>query len=91
MKKPPSLSAPAQYLPLQKFLTDRFADTVVLTFAEIEDVLGFALPDLARLELEWWATADAGSAPSAQSRSWTGASRSAAPRLLAQTVTFQRV
>jgi hypothetical protein len=27
---------------------------VVLTFAEIEDLAGFALPDLARLSNDWW-------------------------------------
>jgi hypothetical protein len=31
-------------------LRDRFANRVVLTFAEIEDLLGFHLPDPARLD-----------------------------------------
>jgi hypothetical protein len=71
-------------------LRDRYANTVVLTFAEIEDLLGFTLPDLARLEGKWWADADAGGVPSAQSRSWTQASRTVKPNLLAQTVVFDR-
>jgi len=81
---------PAEYLSLHKYLAERFANTVVLTFAEIEDLLGFTLPNLARLQKEWWANPDAHGAPSTQSRSWTQASRSAKPNLLAQTVTFER-
>ena len=34
---------------LYKYLENRYANTVVLTFAEIEDILGFALPDPARV------------------------------------------
>ncbi len=81
---------PREYLSLHKYLDGRFANTVVLTFGQIEDLLGFALPDLARLHQEWWANEDADSAPSAQSRSWTQASRTAKPNLLAQTVIFER-
>jgi len=88
--KPRPFAVPAEYLPLHKYLERRYADTVVLTFAEIEDLLGFTLPDLARLQPGWWAPADADSAPSAQSRSWTQASRTAKPNLLAQTVMFDR-
>ena len=38
------------YGSLQKYLTTRHADAVVLTFAEIEDLLGFPLPDAAWVE-----------------------------------------
>jgi hypothetical protein len=81
---------PAEYLSLHKYLEDRYANTVVLTFAEIEDLLGFTLPDPARFQLEWWANAGADSPPTAQSRSWTQASRTARPNLLARTVVFER-
>src|ERR1700674_106977 len=77
--KPPRFSVQAEYLSLHKYLDDRYANTVVLTFAEIEDLLGFTLPDLARLQHEWWASGDAESTP--QSRSWTEASRTAKPNL----------
>jgi len=79
-----------KYLPLHRYLDTRYANTVVLTFAEIEDLLGFALPDLARLQQEWWANADPDSASSAHSRSWTLARRTAKPNLLARTVVFER-
>ena len=87
---PHPFAVPAEYLSLHKYLDDRYANTVVLTFAEIEDLLGFTLPDLARLQQEWWANADADSTPSAQSRSWSQASRTAKPNLLARTVVFER-
>jgi hypothetical protein len=80
----------SEYRSLHKYLYDRYADSVVLTFAEIEDLLGFTLPNVARLEPGWWATADPDSPPSPQSLSWTQANRTATPRLLAQVVVFQR-
>jgi hypothetical protein len=87
---PQHSGVPREYLSLHTYLDNRFANIVVLTFAQIEDLLGFALPDLARRQKDWWANADANSAPSAQSRSWIQASRSATPNLLAQTVMFER-
>ena len=84
------LAVPREYLPLHKYLDDRFANTVVLTFAEIEDLLGFTLPAPARLQQEWWANPDADGTPSAQSRSWTQASRTAKANLRALTVVFDR-
>ena len=43
-----------EYELLYKYLRDRYANRVVLTFAEIEDLLGFSLPDLARIQFAWW-------------------------------------
>jgi hypothetical protein len=88
--RPRSSVVPAEYLSLHKYLDNRYANSVVLTFAEIEDLLGFKLPDLARLRPEWWADADADATPSTQSRSWIQANRTAKPNLLAQTVVFER-
>jgi hypothetical protein len=78
------------YRPLQTYLRDRYADSVVLTFAEIEDLIGFTLPNGARAEPAWWANHDADGAASPQSLSWTHANRTAAPRLQAQVVVFER-
>ena len=83
-------AVPTEYLSLHKYLDDRYANTVVLTFAQIEDLIGFTLPAVARLQPEWWATANAGDTPSAQSHSWTQASRTAKANLLAQIVVFER-
>ena len=87
---PPSPSSVWEYRSLYVYLDHRFADTVVLTFAQIESLLGFALPDLARLRADWWATPDRDAVPSSQSRSWVEASRTATPNLRAQRVIFER-
>jgi hypothetical protein len=88
--RPRPSTVPAEYRPLHKYLEDRYAENLVLTFAEIEDLLGFPLPDSARVTAEWWATADAAAARTPQSRSWTEASRTAKANLPAQIVLFQR-
>ena len=41
---------PTEYLPLHKYLVNRFADSVVLTFAQLEDLTGCPLPDSARAQ-----------------------------------------
>jgi hypothetical protein len=79
-----------QYLLLYKYLENRYANTVVLTFAEIEDLLGFTLPDQARLHKQWWAPVETGVAGSNYSDSWILASRTATPNLVARTVVFER-
>jgi hypothetical protein len=86
--RPRRITVSAEYRPLHKYLDGRYADTVVLTFAEIEDLLGFALPAVARMEREWWTGTD--DAPEAQSRAWIQANRSAKPNLQASTVIFDR-
>jgi hypothetical protein len=88
--KPPGRIMSGAYLLLYKYLENRYADTVVLTFAEIEDLLGFTLPDQARLHREWWTDVEAKAAGSNYSDSWILASRTAMPNLLARTVVFQR-
>ena len=85
----PSGQVPPEYRPLHKYLAGRYADTVVLTLAEIEDLIGCPLPALARTQPEWWANADTASAPSPQSHAWTEAGRTATPHLLARTVGFE--
>lgn len=88
---PSSRSAGWEYQSLYRYLENRFADTVVLTFAQVESLLGFTLPAPARLRPDWWASPEADAVPSAQSRSWIEASRTATPNLRAQSVTFERV
>ena len=78
-----------EYQLLYKYLRDRYANRIVLTFAEIEDLLGFALPAPARLQSDWWST-DKVAQRSAQSDSWTLASRTARVNLSAQHVVCER-
>jgi len=79
-----------KYVPLYTYLENRFANTVVLTFAEIEDLLGFTLPDLARVREDWWTSPDPHGATPGFSDSWILANRTARPNLLALTVVFDR-
>jgi hypothetical protein len=67
-----------RYEPVCRYVENRYADTVVLTFAEVEDLLGFSLPDLARVQLEWWAS------------SLPVISRTVTPNLAAEIVSFNR-
>ena len=80
-----------KYRSLYEYLEKRYANTVVLTFGQVEDLLGFSLPNLARTDLEWWTTADISSAEGRCSDAWTLASRTARPNLMAQTVAFERI
>jgi hypothetical protein len=88
--KPRGRAMSGTYLLLYKYLENRYANRVVLTFAEIEDLLGFALPDQARLHQEWWTDAKTTMAGPNYSDSWILASRTAVPNLVARTVVFER-
>jgi hypothetical protein len=84
--KPP---VPAAYMPLYTYLDRRYAGTVVLTFEQIEALLGFAPPSPAFADAEWW-TGPCG-ANDRHTAAWTAARRSAAPQLNARIVTFERL
>jgi hypothetical protein len=88
--KPRSFPVPPEYLSLHNYLDKRYAETVVLTFAQIEDLLGFALPESAKRQPEWWTNAEGDATPTAQARSWMQAGRFATPNLPAHTVRFER-
>jgi hypothetical protein len=77
------------YLPLYTYLEHRYASSVVLTFEQIESLLGFALPAAARQEPGWW-TSVAGNGLRNR-EAWTAAKRTAMPNLLARHVTFERL
>ena len=87
----PSYSRAGKYRSLYEYLEKRYADTVVLTFRQLEDLLGFSLPDMARTDPEWWTTRDISNAEVRCSDAWTLARRTARPNLLAQTVAFERI
>ena len=79
-----------EYRLLFVYLRDRFSDRLVLTFRQIEDLLGFALPAPARVQRDWWDNSDSGTDRSRQSDAWTLAGRTASVNLGAQCVTFER-
>ena len=82
-----TVSVPAQYVPLYEYLEHRYATMVVLTFDQMEALLGTSLPAPARTEPQWWTGA---SDTTSHSSAWTHAGRTAVPNLLAKTVTFER-
>jgi hypothetical protein len=82
---------PGKHKGLYEYLDRRYANTVVLTFAQIEDLLGFKLPNSAHVDKAWWTNNGPNDSPQLQSRSWTLANRTATPNLNAHTVMFERV
>jgi hypothetical protein len=78
------------YAPLHTYLENRYANRVVLTLAEIEDLLGCTLPPAAHVDAGWWGNDDSNLTTRPHSRSWTRARRIAAPNLPAHIVIFER-
>jgi hypothetical protein len=76
------------YRSLHTYLVNRYSSLVVMTFAEVEDLLGSPLPAGARQDLEWW-NAD-NDQNFEHSNSWRLANRTAVANLAAQKVTFTR-
>ena len=74
---------PSKYLSLHKYLANRYADSVVLTFAQLEDLMGCPLPDSARAQQEWWTRTDRDADQSSCADAWILAGRTAKPNLLA--------
>jgi hypothetical protein len=80
---------PAAYMPLYTYLERRYAATVVLTFEQIESLLGFAPPAIAFADTAWWT--DPCGENDRHAAAWTAARRSAAPHLRARVVAFERL
>ena len=85
----PTGTVPTKYAALHKYLKERYADAVTMSFGQIEDVLGSELPAVARAQPEWW-TSDAEPGDCAQAQAWSLAGRTAEPNLGAQIVRFER-
>jgi hypothetical protein len=85
-----SAKVPSKYASLHDYLVNRYADNVVLTFAQLEDLLGCALPDSARIQHEWWTSTDKDAGKPSCSDAWILAGRTARPNLPARTVAFER-
>ena len=79
---------PGEYRALYTYLEHRYASIVVLTFEQIDSLLGFPLPTPARREREWWT--DTVDSQGQHSAAWTAAGRTAAPNLGAGTIAFER-
>jgi hypothetical protein len=86
---PPKPRVPGEYLSLYTYLEHRYASKVVLSFSQMEDLLGFALPAAARVERDWWTAAAVRT--ERHSDAWTAARRTATPNLPAGNVAFERL
>jgi hypothetical protein len=76
-----------KYAPLFRHLTARDTSSWTTSFAELEAILGFSLPNSARLYRPWWAN-DAKSGHS-QAMAWTAAGwKTASVDLEGETLTF---
>ena len=84
----PTSHVPVEYLSLHAYLEHRYATTVVLTFEQVESLLGFSLPEPARSQRDWWTAA--ASNLDRHPQAWMAAGRTATPNLLARTVAFER-
>src|SRR5688572_12532025 len=80
-----------EYRLLHAYLQPRFSSRVVLTYSEIEDLIGFTLPPQARIDKTWWSGADGGPDESRHAVAWTLTNRVAAVNLLAGKVAFERL
>jgi hypothetical protein len=77
-----------EYEPLNAYLARRHASYVVLTFEQMESLLGFPLPAVASTEAEWWTSLV--EQVDGHTKTWTAAGRTAIPNLLARNVAFTR-
>jgi hypothetical protein len=88
-RQPGAPHVAAQYLALYTYLERRYASNVVLTFEQMEALLGFALPAVASTDRDWWTSPT--SDVDRHSEAWSVAHRTATPNLLARTVAFERL
>lgn len=79
------------YRLLHDYLRERFADSVVLTFDQIEDLLDAPLPAEANSDQGWWSRTTVVAADAHCSDAWVLANRTARPNLQARTVIFDRI
>lgn len=79
----------AKYDPLSRYLRRQAAPEVILTFAEIENLLVALLPKSARRP-EWWANETSEVSKHVQCRAWMGAGYLAFPAIAQDRVTFRR-
>lgn len=77
----------SRYEPLTQFLQNQPGREVRLSFAQIEQIVGFKLPAAAQQERAWWSNAPAG----AEDKAWLAAGfRSEEVDLHAGELTFRR-
>jgi hypothetical protein len=76
----------SKYDPLQRFLSADPVLPLTLSFAQVEQIVGFQLPDSARMHPAWWANEK--SPTHSHAMSWLLAGVKAAPNMRERRVTF---
>jgi hypothetical protein len=84
-KHHPPTGGSGKYAPLERYLAASGKNTVELTFQEIEDILGFKLPDSAYKHSPWWSNGG-----HSQANAWLGAGYAVARHKLGVRVVFER-
>lgn len=74
----------SKYFPLEHYLNQT---TITLTYADIEEILGFALPPTAYKREQWW---ENNTANHPQAKSWLNAGWKVARVELGKSVTFEQ-
>jgi hypothetical protein len=78
------------YDPLQRALSSSAAAAVKFSFAEIEALIGRALPQSAYDYDAWWSNEDSATTKHSQNRAWKSAGFDAEPNRGTRIVTFRR-
>lgn len=86
----PTMVCTGTYGPLYTYLRGRFAQRIAMTFEEVESLLGFALPAVARTDRAWWSGTDPFEHRSPHADAWMMANCVATVNLQASTVVFER-
>src|SRR3546814_2605407 len=77
-----------KYAALAAYLENQNIDLVSLSFAQIENIIGMALPDSARKHAVWWSNSPS---RGRHNQAWLGSGWETTNRnLKAQTISFQR-
>ncbi len=79
-----------KYEPLRAWLLGQTGAEIILTFNEIEDILGDELPTSARQYVAWWANEDPRLSQHVQCRAWRGGGWTARPNLGLAQVKFRK-
>ena len=62
-----------KYYNLQKYFEDQDKSSIMLSFEEIEEILGFKLPSTAINQRSWWGNEDIKITRHSQCRAWRNA------------------
>jgi hypothetical protein len=80
-----------KYAPLSRYLGLQSSQQIVLTFTEIEKILGADLPRSAATYPEWWANETNPESTHTQCRAWLAAGYKAYPDIASNIVRFTRL